>query len=99
MKKCFKVMYKMEKQKYLEPKFAISLYPLIKFLKNKYGLHSNSTTTISFYSQSQRGGVIHPNKDFSLSDDLSMSSFMSTETRNTLPTTQAVRGLPITEME
>lgn len=57
LKKCFKVIHKLEKSKSIEPKFTISLFPLVKFLKNRYGLYG-STTSTSFYSQSQYGGPI-----------------------------------------
>jgi hypothetical protein len=37
IKKVFKIIYKMEKLKYLEPKFAPTIYPLIKLIKVRYG--------------------------------------------------------------
>jgi hypothetical protein len=30
------MIYRMEKNKHLEPKFSMTLYPLLKFLKAKY---------------------------------------------------------------
>jgi len=49
IKKCFKILYRMEKYKYLEPKFSMHLYPLMRFLKDRYGFSASSTNT-SFYS-------------------------------------------------
>ena len=35
-KKVFKLIHNMEKGKYLDPKFALTLFPLMKFLMSKY---------------------------------------------------------------
>ena len=51
LKKCFKVIHKLEKEKFQEPKFVLSLFPLMKFLKARYGFDGSATST-SFYSSS-----------------------------------------------
>jgi hypothetical protein len=46
----------MEKTKYLEPKFAITLFPLLKFLMIKFKNGMNSDPG-SIYSYSLKGGT------------------------------------------
>jgi hypothetical protein len=41
----------MEKNKYLEPKFSYTLYPLLKLLRSKYE-HYGSSSQTSMISQS-----------------------------------------------
>ena len=41
-KKIFKLIYNMEKGKYLEPKYAMTLFPLMKFLFEKYAKNTSS---------------------------------------------------------
>ena len=56
--KIYKAIYNMDKQKYLEPKFSTSIYPVIKFLHKRYGL-KGMFTNISKTSISQREGVMN----------------------------------------
>jgi hypothetical protein len=67
----------MEKQKYLDPKFALSLYPLMKFLKLKYGFAGSSAGN-SLRSMSQIGGTL---THYTLNEELSMCSFRSTDNK------------------
>ena len=115
IKKCFKAIYKMERTKYLEPKFALSLYPLIKFLKGKYGFYGTTTST-SFYSLSQHegggpgaglGNQAHLNmtaasnltKDYPLLDNLSMNSLVSADTRKIALTQRGLGTLSMKEQD
>ena len=65
----------MEKSKYLEPKFALTLFPLMKFTMAKYKNTLNSGTA-SMFSYSNKGGT----KTYSFNDELSISSLLSNET-------------------
>lgn len=51
IRKIYNAIHNMDKQKYLEPKFSTSLYPVIKFLQKKFGPGS-TITNISKFSQS-----------------------------------------------
>ena len=41
--KIFNALHNMDKQKYLEPKFSLSFYPIIKFIHKKKGTGSIAT--------------------------------------------------------
>ena len=53
--KIYKALYNMDKQKYLEPKFSTSIYPVMKFLHKRFGF-KGAHTNISKISVSQRDG-------------------------------------------
>ena len=77
----------MDKNKYLEPKFSTSIYPIVKFLHKRYPAGS-AITNISMLSQSQRGGGpplglytgIHSN----FNDSNSLSSYLSQDNNSFL---------------
>ena len=73
------MIHKMEKTKYLEPKFALSLFPLFKFLVGKYK-NSIISDPASIYSYSMKGGT---NNNYSINDEVSISSLLSNETKKT----------------
>jgi hypothetical protein len=66
----------MEKLKYLDPKYMPTLYPLMKFLKTKYGGFGSddSDNENNLLQASSFKGL--PN-NYSLKDDVSLSSLMS----------------------
>ena len=43
-------IYNMDKNKYLEPKFSTSLYPVIKYLHKKYGTGGSTISNLSMLS-------------------------------------------------
>jgi len=49
IKKIFKYLLELEKQKYCDPKFSKPLEPLVKFIKNRSTL-DNNTQSISYES-------------------------------------------------
>ena len=63
VRKIYKAIYSMDKQKYLDPKFSTSLYPMMKFLVKRFGL-GGALTEIS-------AGKLALNDTFSLSSLIS----------------------------
>eukprot|EP00349_Pseudokeronopsis_sp_Brazil_P008224 CAMPEP_0202968424 /NCGR_PEP_ID=MMETSP1396-20130829/13707_1 /ASSEMBLY_ACC=CAM_ASM_000872 /TAXON_ID= /ORGANISM="Pseudokeronopsis sp., Strain Brazil" /LENGTH=136 /DNA_ID=CAMNT_0049694713 /DNA_START=24 /DNA_END=434 /DNA_ORIENTATION=+ len=80
MKKVFKLINEMEKQKYMEPKFSPTLAPLLKFLLQKYSFNKNVSGPTSVFSFSTKGGQ----NNYSLNDEVSMSSLKSGDTKLSL---------------
>jgi len=68
VRKLYKAIYSMDKQKYLEPKFSTSLYPLLKFLVKRFGVGGALTEEIS---DGKSPGKLGFNDTFSLSSLIS----------------------------
>lgn len=50
VRKIYNAIHNMDKHKYLEPKFSMSLYPVIKYLQKKYGGGGSTMSNISMLS-------------------------------------------------
>ncbi len=73
--KIYKALYNMDKQKYLEPKFSTSIYPVMKFLHKRFGF-KGAETNISKLSGSQRDGSAI---GMAINDTNSLCSLISNE--------------------
>ena len=65
--KIFNALHSMDKQKYLEPKFSLSLHPIIKFIQKRKGAAGSVATNISklsFIDGSQINGENIPGGNF-----------------------------------
>ena len=77
LRKLYKAMYSMDKQKYLEPKFSTSLYPLMKFLVKRFGVSGAMTE----FSAANNAGKLCFNDTFSLSSLISNEGNLSNQRR------------------